>query len=103
MSKNLLYYASFGDKNKNLFITASAILSAKKFKNDSFDILLYCDVNFFDSLNKIFPGILKEFVYGNPIALIPLNWMKQVGLGMIYSIGSILENIRTSYISIQIL
>ena len=57
MSKNLLYYASFGNKNKNLFITASAILSAKKFKNDSFDILLYCDVDFFDSLNKIFPGI----------------------------------------------
>ncbi len=57
LRKNLLYYSSFGCQNTNLFITASAILSAKKFKDDSFDILLYCDVNMFVCLNKFWPGI----------------------------------------------
>ena len=57
MPKNLVYYSSFGSQNKNLFITASAILSAKKFKDDFVDILLYCDKKLVDRLNKFWPGI----------------------------------------------
>ena len=58
MTRNLLYYSSFGGNLHNLFITASSLLSAKKFKDDSFDILLYCNVSLFEDLNRFFPGIL---------------------------------------------
>ena len=59
MPKNLVYYSSFGSHNNNLFITASAILSAKKFKDDFVDILLYCDKKLPNRLNKFWPGITK--------------------------------------------
>ena len=58
MSKNLLYYSSFGGKPSTVFITASALLSSKRFKNDDFDILLYCNDSLYKGLNKFFPGIL---------------------------------------------
>ena len=74
MAKNLLYYSSFGNKPSNLFITASAILSSKKFKDESFDILLYCNDECYVGLNKYFPGITKEILvwksycsYSSPI------------------------------------
>ena len=62
MAKNLLYYSSFGSRPSNLFITAAAILSSKKFKDESFDILLYCNNDCFEGLNKYFPGIAEEIL-----------------------------------------
>ena len=74
MPKNLLYYSSFGCQNNNLFITAAAIFSAKKFKDDFFDILLYCDINLFVRLNKFWPGITdgirvwkSYYAYSSPL------------------------------------
>ena len=57
-SRKLLYYASFGNKTNNIFITAASILSSMKFKDDSYDILLYCDDSILREFRRNFPEIL---------------------------------------------
>ncbi len=58
-SRNLLYYVSFGKRNKNIFLTAASILSSMKFNDNSYDILLYCDKYILREFEKSFPEILN--------------------------------------------
>jgi len=58
--RNLVYYCSFGPVcPNNIFLTAAAIFSAKRFLSKDLDILLYSNVKLINSLNNFFPGILE--------------------------------------------
>lgn len=58
--RNLVYYSSFGPVcPNNIFLTAAAIFSAKRFLSKDLDILLYSNVKLINSLNNLFPGILE--------------------------------------------
>lgn len=58
--RNLVYYSSFGPVcPNNIFVTAAAIFSAKRFLSKELDILLYSNAKLINSLNDLFPGILE--------------------------------------------